>query len=77
MLARQQAWPLLTGIGSGIAAAIPAGRALQGDTFYLNPADPIVQTAVILVLALTGGMATLLPGLRALRLDPVRALRHD
>jgi ABC-type antimicrobial peptide transport system permease subunit len=30
-----------------------------------------------LVFVLTGGIATVLPGLRALRLDPVRALHHD
>jgi predicted permease len=77
MLVRQQAWPLLLGVVIGMAGAIPAGRALQGEPFYLNPTDPLVQSAVILVFVLTGGIATVLPGLRALRLDPVRALHHD
>lgn len=77
MLVRHQAWPLLLGLVIGIAGAVPTGRVLQGEPFYLNPTDPLVQSAVILVFVLTGGIATVVPGLRALRLDPVRALRHD
>jgi hypothetical protein len=77
MLVRQQAWPLLLGVLAGMAGALPVGRVLQGEPFYLNPSDPMVQLAVLGVFALTGGIATVLPGLRAVRLDPVRALRHD
>jgi putative ABC transport system permease protein len=77
MLVRQQAWPLLLGIVIGMTGAIPAGRALQGEPFYLNSSDWLVQSVVPLVFALIGAIATVLPGLRALSLDPVRALRHD
>jgi putative ABC transport system permease protein len=77
MLLSQLAWPLLLGVVIGLAGAIPAGRSLQGEPFYLSPSDPLVQSVAILVFALTGGIATVLPGLRVLRLDPIRALRHD
>jgi ABC-type antimicrobial peptide transport system permease subunit len=48
----------------------------QSAPLYLTP-EPLVQAAAMLVLALTGGAAALLPALRALRLDPLSALRQD
>jgi predicted permease len=77
LLVYQQAWPLAGGIAAGMAIAVPAGRLLQGEPFYLDAADPVVQIAVLFIFALTGGAAALIPGLRAVRLDPIRTLRHD
>jgi predicted permease len=76
LLVRQQGWPLFLGATLGIAASIPAGVVFQSAPLYLTP-EPLVQAAAMLVLALTGGAAALLPALRALRLDPLSALRQD
>jgi ABC-type antimicrobial peptide transport system permease subunit len=76
LLVRQQGWPLFLGATLGIAASIPAGIVFRNAPLYLNP-DPIVQAAAMVVLALTGGAAALIPALRALRLDPLSALRQD
>jgi ABC-type antimicrobial peptide transport system permease subunit len=47
---------------------------------YLGPVsahDPVSYGAVIAVLALTALAAMLVPVVRALRIDPARALRHE
>ena len=61
----------------GTVAGMLVGRFFEGDPFYLNAKDLAPSAAAVLALALTGGLAALLPARRALRIDPMRALRHD
>ena len=54
-----------------------AGRSLETLLVGVAPADPstfAVAAAVTVVMAIAG---TLLPTLRAVRIDPLRALRAD
>jgi predicted permease len=67
----------LTGIGAGLVLAVGAGRWLQSLLAGVSPTDP--QTfgaalALVLLMALTG---SLLPALRAVRIDPVVAIRDE
>jgi hypothetical protein len=67
LLLRQMTWPALLGIVVGVAASLPIGRAFEGEPFYLNSHDALPHAAALLVLFAAGGLAALLPTLRALR----------
>jgi ABC-type lipoprotein release transport system permease subunit len=60
-----------------MAASLPVGRAFEGDPFYLDSQDTLAHAAAMLALFAAGGLAALLPTLRALRGDPLQALRHE
>ena len=65
------------GIAGGAVLAFVAGRSLQALLAGVSPGDPITfAAAVALVLAMTLA-GSLLPALRATRLDPVIAMRVE
>ena len=67
----------LSGIGMGMVLAYFAGRLLQSLLAGVSPWDPATfAAAVLLSLAMTGA-GTLLPALRALRVDPTTAMRAE
>lgn len=69
----------LTGGGMvlGIAAALGLTR-LMGDLLYkVSPRDPLAFAAAFLVMGITSMAACLLPTWRAMRTDPVQALRES
>jgi putative ABC transport system permease protein len=62
----------------GLAVAVVAVRPLSMFLVpEVRPADPLNFVAVACVLALVAGLATVVPTARALRVDPVVALRHE
>ena len=65
-----------TGLIIGIAAALVLARFIQGVLYGVSSNDPITLGIVVLVLALAGILACLLPALRATRIDPIQALRE-
>jgi len=68
---------LLIGMGivAGIGAAMVAGRLLATQLFEVRPTDPVTYIAVAGVIALAGLVACLVPAWRAMRVDPIVALR--
>jgi predicted permease len=65
------------GLAIGLAAAIGLGRVIRSLLFGITPFDVTTLVAVPIVL---GGMALIaswIPARRAMRLDPVRAMRED
>lgn len=69
--------PVGVGVLIGLAAAVPAGRALSSEPLYLRSVDPVVYVLSLAAFVTAGGLAALLPAVRVLRTDPIRALRHD
>ena len=69
----------LTIIGSlfGIAASIAAGRALRGLLVGVSPANFAVMAISVFVLLTMAFLAALLPSMKAVRVDPVVALRDE
>jgi putative ABC transport system permease protein len=65
------------GVALGLIGSAAAARLLQQLVWKVSPFDPLSFAAVAVVLLFVGWSASLLPALRAARLDPVRALRHD
>jgi putative ABC transport system permease protein len=67
----------LLGIGLGLALAFALTRFMQGILFGVRPDDPPTFAVVTLILALSSAAAAWLPTARAVRVDPVVALRHE
>jgi ABC-type antimicrobial peptide transport system permease subunit len=77
MILKQGVVMVGAGLVPGLALAYVAGRSLQALLIGVTPGDPTTFAAVTgltLLMALAG---TLLPTLRALRVDPIRAIRAE
>jgi putative ABC transport system permease protein len=67
----------LFGIGIGLLGALALGRLLTSMLFGVGPADPRVLGLAALVLGAVSLLATLVPAIRATRVDPIDALRSE
>jgi predicted permease len=74
---RQLLWQLGLGLGIGLALALPWSKLLADPNLHTRGFDPGVLVPVLLVVALIAVIASLVPLTRALRVDPVIALRHE
>jgi len=68
---------VLIGLGLGLVVAWGGGRALSSLLFGVEAADPFSYAATVAVLLTVGIAASLAPVRRALRVDPVVALRVE
>jgi len=77
MVLRQGAWLAAAGVALGAVLAYAAGRAMEGLLAGVTPADaPTFLTVIGLTLAMTL-FGSLLPALRATRVDPITAIRME
>ena len=67
----------LTGIVIGLAGAFATGRFLQSIVFDISTRDPVIFTAVPLLLGAIALLATWVPIRRAVKLDPAAALHVE
>jgi putative ABC transport system permease protein len=67
----------LLGVGIGLLAALAASRALSGFLFDVRPTDPLTFATVATVLLAVAFAASYIPSRRALRVDPITALRAE
>ena len=65
------------GIAIGLAGALALTRVMSGLLFGVGSTDPATYAAIVLVLALVSLLACYLPARRAMRVDPLIALRYD
>ena len=65
------------GVAIGLVAAYALTRFLSSQLFGVGATDPATFTIVSLVLATMALLSTLIPALRATRVDPVVALRDE
>jgi putative ABC transport system permease protein len=68
---------LLTGIAIGLAGSLAAGRLLTGAIWGISAFDPPAFAAVATVLLSVGIAACAIPARRAMRVDPIGALRQE
>jgi ABC-type antimicrobial peptide transport system permease subunit len=74
---RQGAILAMSGILIGLAASLLLTRALSSTLFGVSPTDPLTFIAVSLLLLLVALLACYIPARRAMRTDPLVALRYE
>jgi putative ABC transport system permease protein len=66
---------VMLGIACGLAGSVLVTHALRGLLFGVPALDPVTFAGVTLALLLVAVFAMLVPARRAMRMDPIRALR--
>ena len=77
MVLREAGWLAALGIAAGLAAALALGRLIKTMLYGLQPADPLSLTTATLLLLAVVLTAAWIPALRASRVEPMNALRHE
>jgi ABC-type antimicrobial peptide transport system permease subunit len=67
----------VVGLLFGIAGALVVSRLIREALFDVDPADPLVYLALSVALLLVAECASFFPARRAMRIDPVIALRTE
>jgi putative ABC transport system permease protein len=65
------------GVALGLAGSLAASRALGGFLFGVEPTDPLTYGSVAVLLLAVALAASYIPSRRALRVDPIIALRSE
>ncbi len=74
---RQAAVQVALGLALGLGLGWYIAGAMQSLAFRTNPRDPTIYVGVVSVVLVVSALATLSPVLRAVRTQPVAALRSD
>lgn len=77
MVLQQGVGVIVLGLALGLAAALGATRLMASLLYEVSPTDPWVLGSTTLLLFVVGVAATLVPAVRASRVDPVEALRSE
>ncbi len=77
LMMRQGAVLILAGIGVGVAASVVLTRFLSSMLFGVTPTDPVTFALVAVLLVCVAALACWIPARRAMRVDPMVALRHE
>jgi putative ABC transport system permease protein len=77
LILRQGMAPLGIGLAIGLAASVALTRLLKAELVDVSPIDPMALTAAAAVLVAAALVGCLIPARRAMRVDPVVALRHE
>ena len=74
MVVRQAVILAAIGVAAGIAVATALTPLMATQLFGVPPIDPVTYVVVPLILVVIATIAALVPGRRAMRIDPVRAM---
>jgi predicted permease len=70
---------VLSAVGAaiGLVMTVAVTRLLAALLFGVAPHDPVILGAVVVILLVVGALASMIPALRAARVDPLTALRAE
>jgi ABC-type antimicrobial peptide transport system permease subunit len=68
---------LMLGAALGVLGCVALRRVLAAVLFGIGPTDPVTIAAAVGVLLLVTAVAAFFPALRAMRTDPMAALREE
>lgn len=77
MILKQGAWQGGLGVLGGVGLALLAGHALATTLYQVHPADPVALAASALLLFLAVLLACYVPARRAMKVDPLVAIRTE
>ena len=69
--------PLLLGMAIDLPAAFAITHVLRSTLVGVSPGDPVTFLMMVFVLVLAGALGCAIPAWRALRIDPIVALRYE
>jgi len=67
----------LVGVGLGVAGALVLTRFLASLLYGIRTTDPLTYLAVALLLTAVAALASYIPARRAIKVDPMEALRYE
>jgi putative ABC transport system permease protein len=77
LVLRQSLGMATLGAALGLAGAAAAERLTSGILFGISPVDPLTFSGAALFLLAAAAVASAIPGLRVMRIDPARTLCQD
>jgi len=77
MVMRRGLFLALSGIAAGLAIALAAAPQIAPLLYHVSPADPVSIAGAALFLIVVAIIASLIPALRATRVDPILALHEE
>ena len=77
MIVKRGLVQLAIGLPIGLIGVVMLGAVLEALLVDMTPADPLTLVAIVSVLSAVSLTACLIPATRAMRVDPVEALRAD
>ena len=77
MVLRQGLWLAVGGAAVGLVGALIVSHLMAGLIFGVRPTDPLTFAGVTFLLTAVALAACYIPARRAMRLDPLVALRYE
>jgi putative ABC transport system permease protein len=77
LIVRQGLGLALAGVALGIVGALGAARVIEGLLYSVSATDPMVYSVLAALLLFIAALACYVPARRAMRVDPMAALRAD
>jgi putative ABC transport system permease protein len=77
LIMRQGATPTTLAVGVGLLLSLAAGRVLSQILYQVSPSDPFALICSSLLLSVAALLACFLPARRAMRVNPITALRME